>query len=233
MFIDNLVAAYSLTIQSELINFRFYVEDVEKRFNEKTKKVEEVIDLYLKEEVDEFWEREYEQEVESFVELQDRYKNDFPEIMRSSLLISVYSFFEQKLVSQCKPIKNGLSISDIRGGSVIDRAKKYLEKLMEVDFPANNEHWKFLREVSLIRNCIVHNGGFVEQSSNRIRNIINDMENIHINEYDKIIIEKGFVEEMIDHVDAFLFELIVQAKVRKEISRNYGSISESVNRLSN
>src|SRR5699024_12747317 len=97
MFIDNLVAAYSLTIQSELINFRWYVEDVEKRFNEKTKKVEEVIDLYLKEEVDEIWEREYEQEVESIVELQDRYKNDFHEIMRSSLLIRVYSFFDHIL----------------------------------------------------------------------------------------------------------------------------------------
>ncbi|AQX56034.1 hypothetical protein [Priestia flexa] len=230
MNIERLVDLYTLIIRSRLIDFKTYVGNIEENFENQAKQVEEVLDQYRQEEVDEEWEREFEQETDTFLELHGNYKNDFPEIMRSSMLISVYSFFESELVRECKPTKNGLALSDISGGSVIEKAKKFLEKVKEVDFPANNEHWKFMREVTLIRNCFVHSGGSINRDSkkNKLQNIIDDMKNIHVSPFGKIVIEKGFVEEMIDHVDAFLFELLVQTKVNQEVSKIKESISQLV-----
>lgn len=220
MKMNRLEAAYILLVQPQLINFRNYAEHIELDFEERAHKVEkELEDFYNHAGIIEGWEREFEHEADDFIELHGNYRSEFPAILRSSLLVSVYAFFEQKLVEECKPTKNGLTISDIKGGSIIQRAKKYIEKVMEKEFPTNNEHWMYIREVNAIRNCIVHNGSFVELNDSKLRNIINNMENIKINDNNKIVIEQGFVEKMIDHVDAFLFELLVESKLKRYMER--------------
>lgn len=148
--------------------------------------------------------------------VKDEYlKYEFPNIMRSTLLISIYSFFEERLVLICKSYETeeGLMFDDIRGRSVIDRAKKYIEKVIKMDFPSNNEHWKHLREINLIRNCIVHNGGIVSSESS-LECIVNEMNNISLNENNgKIMLEKGFIDDTIRHVDKFYRKLLLETDI--------------------
>ncbi len=205
---------YDILVLNPLSNFSEYATYIEKNLEQEAKKYEKQLAEFDHEEVTEEWEKEFEDMVESVLDDMTPFTHYFPEIMRSSLLISVYAFFEEKLISTCKGEKNSLQFSNIRGNSTIERAQIYIEKVMKIDFPSNNKHWKFLRNVNKIRNCFVHNGGKINKDkSERLNNIIEDMDNIHVNERGKIVIEKDFIEGMIMHVDSFLSMLYLETDI--------------------
>ena len=86
----------------------------------------------------------------------------FPNILRKSFIVSLYSFLEYWLMRECRTRKGNdilLSPSDIRGENDIDRARTYLTKVLQVNFPNNTQEWEEIQNIRKLRNCIVHNHG--------------------------------------------------------------------------
>lgn len=86
----------------------------------------------------------------------------FPNILRKSFLVSLYSFLEHWLLEQCYRRKGDnvlIGPSDIRGENAIDRARIFLTKILRIDFPSDRPEWEEIQNIRRLRNCIVHDNG--------------------------------------------------------------------------
>ncbi|OKL35421.1 hypothetical protein [Domibacillus mangrovi] len=139
------------------------------------------------------------------------YRSDFPNILRSSLLTSLYSFIESKLVALCYPSESGRMFSKRNSSrqSLINKAKDYLITELHVEFPIHLPAWKFIQNTNRIRNCLVHSGGDVSafRSERKLRSIIANMEHVTIDWRDKIILDEMFCLVFINHASILLSAL--------------------------
>lgn len=121
----------------------------------------------------------------------------YPNILWSSLFLTAYANLESSLdlLSDYFFHKTNLNISpeDLKD-SGIKRSKKYLVKLVGLNFPYDRIEWKSIIEVAHIRHCIIHTNGIVSQyrNINTINSVIHKYQEIRI-EDDHIIITKEFV----------------------------------------
>ena len=192
---------HSIFILHQLDKFRDYAKYIESSFKRELEFYEKGAKGLQPDEDDEYW--------DCYIDEASQYSQDFPRIMRNSLFVSIYTFLEDKIVEQC--VSNAdtlLELSDINGKG-IQQASIYLKKVLRVNFPNNSKEWKYIKNANLIRNCIVHNNGDISKSRNekKIRNIVDDMSSININEIDHIHLESKFCLEFIDNVDEFLRQL--------------------------
>ena len=138
----------------------------------------------------------------------------FANILRKSLFVSLYGFFESQLTAACRARKQArddiqLSLSDITGRG-ITRAKVYLVKVLRVNFPfGTNPEWQEIQEYRILRNCIVHNEGVLEGMSSKdvakLRKYIDRKQTLSLWwDDDIIILKKGFCEEALDTIRRFL-----------------------------
>lgn len=90
---------------------------------------------------------------------------DFPNGFRASFLTQLFSFLEFELRNVCDYHSNKhshyFSISDLKGGSDIEKAKLYLKKAAKVDFDKLNPEWEFIKNIAIIRNLIIHHQGLI------------------------------------------------------------------------
>lgn len=87
----------------------------------------------------------------------------FPNLLRSSLFVTIYSTLENELNRLCRELskEDGLDVEDLRGSGII-RAGTFLSRVCRVDFPQESKEWKRLLEYNQLRNIIVHNNGKVD-----------------------------------------------------------------------
>ncbi|MHA7767548.1 hypothetical protein [Bacillus atrophaeus] len=129
--------------------------------------------------------------------------------MRNSLFISVYSFLEEKVIDLCnQPDETSIKLDDLQGNG-INRASLFIKKVKKDDFPDDTKEWHFIQNANQIRNCIVHCGGDIEKAKNpkRIRNAVNELENVFEGRHDKVLLDKDFCIEFIKVVEKFLRDL--------------------------
>lgn len=79
----------------------------------------------------------------------------------NSTFITSFSLFESSFNRICKYAQKEkgikLSLEDINGHGIIEKCKKYIEKVIETDLNSLNENWIKLKNYNKIRNLIVHN----------------------------------------------------------------------------
>ncbi len=212
---------YSLDPENEFIFIRHATdgrENIEEELihSERISEIEYQQDLFL----------DYSETIESFLQeektsddftddefhTQQEY-DDFINMVRSSFFISLYSFLEAQLNNECRNFQreNGqikISLSDIHG-SGINRAKIYLEKVMDTSFPfANDENWKEILFLNILRNHIVHGEGQVNDKE--LLRKIEGHQFLHLDENfieKRIILDNGFCEYVIKIVCGFLKSL--------------------------
>ncbi|PNQ79325.1 hypothetical protein [Paenibacillus sp. F4] len=154
--------------------------------------------------------------------LNNKYSDEFPQILRNSLLVSLYAFFENQLALICDYYKQQknivISVADLKGAG-IERAKNYMKKVIQSNFPETTDEWKTIKNCALVRNCIVHCGGDVELFSRTIdlRKSINRLgKSIFETERNKIYICKEFISEIIIAMEKILTDLHIDLKKFKE-----------------
>jgi hypothetical protein len=135
----------------------------------------------------------------------------YSNLLRSSLFVSLYSFFESRLVNECRDRKNEhtpLSFSDIAGQNAIDKAKTYFTKVLQVNFPSNTTEWREIHNYRLLRNCIVHNRGSLDEmrDTKLLREYIASNNSLHLVD-DEILLEKGFCKEACETMKIFMRQL--------------------------
>lgn len=97
-------------------------------------------------------------------------KQDFLRHLRYGYVVTVYGMTESQLNRTCSIIKRSrdkykkeqiqLEVKDINAESIIQRARKYLEKILLLSFPKRDRSWQEITTLSRVRNIIVHNEGY-------------------------------------------------------------------------
>ena len=107
---------------------------------------------------------------EDYSYLEDSYIDDyiqqceFKEIFLHSFFVTLVASFENELLQCCERSQelsgNPISVKDFGGGSYSRNAKTYLERL-GVAFPKKSTEWQVFTKYQRLRNCILHQGGFL------------------------------------------------------------------------
>jgi len=89
-----------------------------------------------------------------------------PNFLRSSMFVSIYSFFEKALKDLCEFSKKGKNNSQLSSSQKISKIAKnllYLEKCHSINFSKEIKEWEKIDGIYRgIRNVIAHDGGEIE-----------------------------------------------------------------------
>ena len=135
---------------------------------------------------------------------------EFRSILMSAFFSFCYARFEHDLVRICSKVqrrsKSPFSVQDISGKNVIDRCKKYLEKL-GVPFSVTNLRWEETTKLQRLRNILMHEGGTV-RTTKKNKSIIAYTKNHQIvsgpDETPHLELTRPFCEHALDNYREFL-----------------------------
>lgn len=184
-----------------LEKFREYSQFIEQSLNKEVQVYEKMASQYIEEEQEDFW--------DWHIDEVTLYFKDFPSIMRTSLVTSVYAFLEKKLVELCVPGPSGEIFNSAQSGdAIINNAKRYIKSVLNKDFPSDIFAWQYIQNVREIRNCLVHNAGRIddleETREAKLRRIIVSMPQVEIDNHDNIFLHKEFCTDFIEYVEEIL-----------------------------
>jgi hypothetical protein len=137
-----------------------------------------------------------------------------PVIIRQSLFIAIYALLETYLNEVCALIqreqKLKVSINDLAGNGIF-RAKDYLEKVLDFQFPASHKSWQRISNYNRLRNCFVHACGQITSGTNKqLVKFIESNPYTDITFLKRIELREGFVGESCDSIVAFANDLTDQ-----------------------
>ncbi|MED3821394.1 hypothetical protein ABE112_29030 [Priestia aryabhattai] len=138
------------------------------------------------------------------------YGVQFPNILRSSLLISIYSFLENQLTRLCKELQVKMKLkvkySSISGKG-IEKAKVYLSDVVQLNFPSGSQEWQKINDYQNIRNCFAHSEGIVKDEDKKLIRSIEKLDNVNVQGDvvigKSIILSKDFISNFIETIKAF------------------------------
>lgn len=138
----------------------------------------------------------------------------FKDRLRRSFFVSVFSFLESELLSECHYRKTQdkdilLNFNDLAGQSSIDKAVTYLTKVLRLDHPRKFPEWIEIQNYKILRNCIVHAQGRVDQmklesDQRTLKGYIAQKKNLSFTWGEEVSLDKGFCEEALTTIEAFL-----------------------------
>lgn len=194
----------------DIEQFRSHVDGVEKYLEKDVKDLlayhEQKTEGLSAEEKDEYYEF-YSDEYWQLNEI-------FPNIQRKSELIGIYTIVEHYLNLLCSIYEqDGISkvkLKDLKGQGIIDRARKYLVKVVEIDFPSQADSWSEIRRIQNIRNLFVHNDGVLkgnDSDKSSIKEYIANSNYLKLDQFEKIVIERGFTDYCLQQFGLFFDKL--------------------------
>lgn len=147
---------YFKEVQFYLQSFLYYAAEINKFVeSEITTERERYKAFYLEIQEDPTWEHEWFQ-----YELDLKTKEGLADIYMDSLIISMYSFVERKMLFLCEHFEKGqtFKIKDIAGKG-IQRYRRYLEGAAGMDFTQVQTEWAEFLRYNELRNVLVHQVG--------------------------------------------------------------------------
>lgn len=144
----------------------------------------------------------------------------YPSIQRKSELISIYTILENTINKICllyqSSIENPVKIEDLEANGIIDRSKRYLEKVVLLDFPSRHNSWKEITKIQQIRNSFVHADGNVKTGNSDLIKYINQSQYLELKN-NKIKILNGFSEYCLQIFENFFNELFTRMEALKDM----------------
>jgi len=134
----------------------------------------------------------------------------FPTILRQPFFVATYSLVEGELDERCRSMQKSkellLSLSDLSDKG-IQRARKYLEKMVGITFPKSLEPiWGELNNYRRLRNCFVHNQGHLSSDGDseylRKQYLPSHQQYLCLAN-DEISLREGFCEEVVETIRVF------------------------------
>jgi hypothetical protein len=118
----------------------------------------------------------------------DDFAEYFPNILRSTIIVQSFSFFEYHLKNICNRIfhiKNTVfQLNDLQG-SDLEKARIFLERTIKIDIRKYNPEWDLIKNIQQLRNVIVHSGGEHKKEKQQLENFINNHPSLSVsNTYD-------------------------------------------------
>jgi hypothetical protein len=129
----------------------------------------------------------------------------FPSILRSSLLISAYAMLENLMARICHGIAelkdHSVSLEDFHGKG-IQRAKLYLNKVAQIEFPGNSQEWSRICSLGKLRNIVVHAGRAI-RPDDRLRTEFKQVPGVSVDEEGEIRLDSDFIPSVVNSLRAF------------------------------
>lgn len=203
-------AVYEILIRTQLGNFLSLYEQAEENIEKKSRTLNNVVDSFIEkyqdEQKSEYEEIEFERSIDGLVDEMIPYTSYYPDILRKSLLVSIWAFYEHQLIGFCRKKEPTIIFKK----DILDNARKYIKNEMKIDFPDQGKDWIFLKHVRDVRNNIVHEGAYVEEDS-KLENVIKDhLKDINLSEDSAIVIESQFIPKLLSVIDHHLYNLFVE-----------------------
>ncbi|MFB0831510.1 hypothetical protein ACEU2D_18145 [Brevibacillus laterosporus] len=206
--------ARTLQIGREIEKYKKYSHIMESHLKTQFDELTAITETMTEEEQNAFWDFH----VEDYYHL----SKDFPSILRCSVFTQIYSFLEFTLKGYCSIARKSLEIKlsdrDL-SGSGIEKYKIYLKKVVGMPFPDSIPEWSHIQKYNIIRNCIAHTQGNLEEMNNstKIKDTISDLNNIELDNRSTIILKESFCDDVINTIDKFLIEF--EGKFAKHIHK--------------
>ncbi|WP_281659446.1 hypothetical protein [Halobacillus sp. Cin3] len=196
-----------------LNHFKIYATFMERNILEEQYKaldIEEDRDTTLEDELD----NPFQETWTHFLSEKHMFSVQFPSILRSSLLISIYSFLENQLIRLCKELQESRDLS-IKVNNInnkgIEKAKIYLKNVVGIDFPTNSKEWQDIKRYQYIRNNFAHSEGILDSNDKNLLLAIATLDAVDIMGDDflgkNIILYKSFIPTLIETVEGFLSKI--------------------------
>jgi hypothetical protein len=143
-------------------------------------------------------------------------EDSFPNIHRNSLFIAAYSELESNLTFICRAVaaEKGSAAPVFRQGGLLEQIKSFLQESIGIRWPIAPQLWDEIIKMRRVRNAIVHNRGWLYESSKVDKNLVK-----YINEKKKSItllktddayriqLTDSFIPEVLDTFERLLKEL--------------------------
>jgi len=148
--------------------------------------------------------------------LEQLFEEDLFPTMRYSFIVFLHTVFETHLRGFCVGVqrerKLPIGLTDLQG-SAVDQASSYLTKLVGIPV-ATFPEWTHLRRFQSIRDCIVHDYGYLNPKNNRhesLRQFAIKADGIRITSVDRIDLSRIFCEQHLANIAAFFKRLFETA----------------------
>jgi len=167
-----------------------------------------------------------------FVDDFHKYGKMFPKQYYNPILLSLFGSFENWLKRLCEldgsRSFSRVSVTDLSGNNYIEKSRKYLKLVSELDLSEADIVWQRIRQIQKMRNLIAHNESNIWIDKNSDLNkqdlyiIISQDERIEFNSSngDFYIRDKAFLVDAIQLVQDYLNVLIDKLSQRKVVARN-------------
>lgn len=143
----------------------------------------------------------------------------FPNIQRQSELMSIYTILENTINRICSvfesSIDNPVKLEDLQANGIIDKGKRYLEKVVRIQFPSSHPSWVEITNIQTIRNSFVHANGLVKTGNSKLLKYIKKSEFLELDSKNIIQIKNGFSVHCLDVFSSFVEELFTQIISKK------------------
>jgi hypothetical protein len=215
-------------IHSELTEIEEYINEISSDLLEKQKRLDEDYEKANSEVADN---AEFDPHF-FFEDDINKYFKVFPIYTYNPLLLTLYGQFENWLKKLCDlDSRKGFSqikVSDLAGINYIEKSRRYLKLVSEINFEGTENEWRRITEIQKIRNCIAHsNSNMYKNKSQPIEKqelytcLLNDnrieLDNLKGDFYIK---DKEYLLDVIDLIKKYLDYIIDQLKGRKVIAKN-------------
>lgn len=145
----------------------------------------------------------------------DRFQNVFPQFMRSSFFLNLWSFFEMQMKSLAESfmIEKNIPIKfNELNGDILTKMINYFEKLGGLNLKTLPE-WEIIKNLQTLRNFLVHRTEFIYDYQNwgKVNSFILRNPNLLSSKYvNKIEIKEPFCEYSVEVIKRFVLALIRQ-----------------------
>ncbi|NJL71834.1 MAG: hypothetical protein HC888_09565 [Candidatus Competibacteraceae bacterium] len=128
-----------------------------------------------------------------------RFEDFYPNRLAYNYLISLYSSIESNMSKLCDDIAERRTLpfsADGFAGDLPDRLRRFF-----LSFglpPMEDQEVQFLKELTKLRNVIVHHAGKIPEEQQRLRNIIENTKGLEIDD-EKVVIDFAYCSEIWDN----------------------------------
>jgi len=139
-------------------------------------------------------------------------ETDFPRIQRYALFVSLMSMVESNVIGLCRTSGRIFTIpKEFKESTprVVERGVEYLENQVGINMSRFKYYINLSKILNHIRNCIVHVEGSLKNRKEAcpLKDFIKDTPTLDIDKHERIVLNKGFVENSTHEMHTFLDRL--------------------------
>ncbi len=139
---------------------------------------------------------------------------EFVQRFRNSVIIQIFSFLEVELKKFCyyhaKTNNKEFTIDDLKGGTELEKAKKYLKKCANIDITTDSANWQFIENIRKLRNKMVHQNSILETKDNDYNSLVTfskgnfELKQLGLHGSEIILNDVNFIRKCLVEVQKFL-----------------------------